>query len=162
MSACNLMAPVAPNQDIWLPPLSVAVDQGDNPPLRQDTHDATGGNSIQKVQVDKFLRAHGVEKGGFLAHEVPSGLLTSNRAIDTDNTLRSVQQQQCARGLTLAKGFTNLNDVVAKLKQTVSEGQGLSNLEAQDLATELSTEASRPFSQAFRVVASKANNLHSR
>ena len=48
-----------------------------------------------------------------MAHDVPSGLLTTNRAIDTDNTLKSAQQQQCLLGLILAKGLANLNDVVA-------------------------------------------------
>ena len=53
-------------------------------------------------------------------------------------------------------------EVVVKLKQTVAEGRGLSREEAQDLATELNVESSRPFSQAFRVIASKANDLHAR
>ena len=60
---------------------------------------ARGGSNIQKVQVDKVLGAQEVEEGGFMAHEVPQGLLTTNRAIDVDNNLKAVQQQQCALGL---------------------------------------------------------------
>ena len=123
---------------------------------------ARGGATVQKVQVDKVLHAQDVDEGGFLAHEPPQGLLNSSKVIDADNALKAAQQQQCALGLILAKGLTNLNNIVAKVNQAVSEGQGLSPAEAKDLSAELSAEASRPFSQALRVVASKANDFHMR
>ena len=121
---------------------------------------ARGSDAVQRVQVDKILGAQEVESGGFKAHELPSGLLASSKALDTDNALRAAQQQQCALGLVLAKGLANLDDIVRKLREATTEGHGLSLEETRDLATELGDEATRPLAQAFRIIASKANDLH--
>ena len=123
---------------------------------------ARGSDAVQRVQVDKILGAQEVESGGFKAHEVPMGLLTTSKMVDSDNSMRSAQQQQCALGLLLAKSLANVDDIVRKVREATAEGQGLSLEESRDLATELSDEATRPLAQAFRIIASKANDLHMR
>ena len=110
--------------------------------------------------MDKILGAQEVEAGGFKAHDIPSGLILHPRIGEADNPLRAAQQQQCTLGLLLAKGMSNLDDIVLKLKEAISQGHGLSLEETKDLATELSDEATRPLGQAFRLVASKTNDIH--
>ena len=121
---------------------------------------ARGGETIQKIPVDKILGAQEVEAGGFKAHDIPSGLITHHRLAEADAPLKSAQQHQYALGLVLAKGMANLDDIVLKLREAISQGHGLSLEETKDLATELADEATRPLAQAFRLVASKTNDLH--
>ena len=47
---------------------------------------ARGTDAVQRVQVDKILGAQEVESGGFKAHEVPMGLLTTAKMVDSDNS----------------------------------------------------------------------------
>ena len=80
--------------------------------------------------------------------------------METDNMLKTTHQQHCALALVLVKGITHINDIVAKLRDSVAAGEGLSLEETQDLASELSDETTRPFAQAFRVLASKSDDQH--
>ena len=116
---------------------------------------ARGGENIQKVPVDKIPSVQEVESGGFKAHEIPQA------SSPVQGWPR--QTHPCSlpsNSNVLAKGMTNLDDIVIKLRETIAEGYGLSLEETKDLATELADEATRPLAQAFRLVASKANDLH--
>ena len=113
---------------------------------------ARGTDAVQRVQVDKILSAQEVESGGFKAHEVPMGLLTMSKMVNSDNSIRSAPQQQCALGLLLAKGLANVDDIVCKLREATAKGHGLSLEESRDLATELGDEATHLLAQAFRII----------
>ena len=121
---------------------------------------ARGGEVIKKIPIDKIMGAQEVESGGFKAPEVPSQLLMTQKMLETDGLLKSTHQQHCALALVLVKGLTHINGIVTKLRDSVTAGEGLSVEETQDLASELSDEATRLFAQAFRVIASKSNDQH--
>ena len=110
---------------------------------------ARRGEVIKKIPIDKIMGAQEVECGSFKAPDVPSQLMMSNKMLETDNMLKGTHQQNCALALVL------VNDIVAKLRDSVAAGEGLSVEETQDLASELSDVTTRPFALAFRVLASK-------
>jgi len=123
---------------------------------------ARGGETLQRVAVDKLMSTYSVGSGPFLAPPLPRGLISDRNTKEADATLRGVQQVWGTVGLAVTKSLTLIEGVVKELRAKLSELPPDIASDLDSINKQLSEEAVRPLSHVLRVAASKFNSHQAR
>ena len=109
---------------------------------------ARGGDSLRRVPVSKVESLYQQKEGPFTAPRIPKAL-ASNFALEADANPRKQQQFLGSVAAALARGLSTLNSVVAELPEETDSG----------VLHRIKEEVSAPLAHAFRLLASRSNDL---